>query len=74
MALNAVYRSHDFSSAITNCVNMLGDADSTGAVAGQIAGAMYGYSGIDQAMLENLQQWDDGDTPLRAVLLYHLHA
>lgn len=74
MALWSIYHSDSFGGTVERCVNLLGDSDSTASVAGQIAGAMYGYSGIDQAMLENLQQWDDGDTLLRAVLLYHLHA
>jgi ADP-ribosyl-[dinitrogen reductase] hydrolase len=69
MALNAVYRSHDFSSAITNCVNMLGDADSTGAVAGQIAGALYGFGDIPDKMKADLWRWDDGEIALRAALL-----
>ena len=74
MALWSIYHSDSFGATVERCVNLLGDSDSTASVAGQIAGAMYGYSGIDQAMLRNLAQWDDGDTLLRAVLLYHINA
>jgi hypothetical protein len=53
-------------------VNFLGDADSTGSIAGQIAGALYGASQIDFRLVTNLVKWDDGDTALRAVLLHSL--
>jgi len=69
MALNAVARSSNFGSAIENCVNMLGDADSTGAVAGQIAGALYGFKSIPTGMKTDLWRWDDGQVALRAALL-----
>eukprot|EP01001_Neometanema_parovale_P000115 NODE_1011_length_1940_cov_132.615300_g960_i0.p1 GENE.NODE_1011_length_1940_cov_132.615300_g960_i0~~NODE_1011_length_1940_cov_132.615300_g960_i0.p1 ORF type:complete len:563 (+),score=105.46 NODE_1011_length_1940_cov_132.615300_g960_i0:58-1689(+) len=46
MSLWALYRSDNFESAIVRIVNLLGDADSTGAVAGQMAGALYGYTAI----------------------------
>jgi hypothetical protein len=42
MALHAVYHTTTFGEAITAVINMLGDADTTGAIAGQIAGAFYG--------------------------------
>eukprot|EP00667_Euglena_gracilis_P006083 EG_transcript_6131 len=46
MALWGLYHSASFEEAVIKVVNLLGDADSTGAVAGQLAGAVYGYSGI----------------------------
>ena len=73
MALWSIYHSDSFGATVEKCVNLLGDSDSTASVAGQIAGAMYGYSRIDPPMLANLQQWDDGDTLLRAVVLYHMN-
>jgi hydroxyethylthiazole kinase-like sugar kinase family protein len=72
MALYAVYHSASFDEAIERCVNFLGDADSTAAVAGQIAGAIYGIASIDPRMIENLQRWDDHEIALRGVLLYDL--
>mmetsp|Transcript_14706 Transcript_14706/g.25963 ORF Transcript_14706/g.25963 Transcript_14706/m.25963 type:complete len:104 (-) Transcript_14706:130-441(-) len=73
MALWACYHSDSFGATVEKCVNLLGDSDSTASVAGQIAGAMYGYSRIDPPMLTNLERWDDGDTLLRAVVLYYMN-
>jgi len=56
--------------AITRCVNFLGDADSTGAICGQIAGAFYGYDHIDARLVTQLRQWDQGEIALRGALLY----
>mmetsp|Transcript_53370 Transcript_53370/g.72940 ORF Transcript_53370/g.72940 Transcript_53370/m.72940 type:complete len:548 (-) Transcript_53370:307-1950(-) len=72
MALWSVYHTQTFGTAIEKCVNLLGDADTTGAIAGQIAGAFYGYSGIDDEFVKNLTRWDDGDAAIRAILLYYL--
>ena len=71
MALTAdsVDAAADFDAAIERCVNLLGDADSTGAVAGQIAGAMYGYRAIHERLRAHLHLWDDGQIALRAALL-----
>ena len=55
-----------------NCVNHLGDADTTAAIAGQIAGAFYGHAGISDAHLKRLHQWDHGDIEVRAALLVAL--
>lgn len=45
-ALWAMERTHSFSEAILKAVNLGDDADSVGAVAGQLAGARYGLSAI----------------------------
>lgn len=45
-ALWAFYRSNDFETGAILAVNLGGDADSTGAVYGQIAGAYYGVQAI----------------------------
>ena len=42
VALHCVYHSASYDSAVVRCVNFLGDADSTAAICGQIAGAFYG--------------------------------
>ena len=39
-----------FQNAILLAVNLGDDADTTGAITGQIAGAMYGYSSIDTVL------------------------
>jgi ADP-ribosyl-[dinitrogen reductase] hydrolase len=72
MALHAVYHARSFGETVERCVNFLGDADSTGAVAGQIAGALYGYAAVEAPMIANLRRWDDGEIALRAALLYDL--
>lgn len=72
MAMHAVYHSTSFEAAIESCVNFLGDADSTAAVAGQIAGAIYGYSSIDPRLIDNIRRWDDGEIAFRGLLLYEL--
>ncbi len=53
-ALWAVHRGEDFEHALTLAVNLGGDADTIGAVAGQIAGALWGKSGIPQRWLGKL--------------------
>lgn len=50
-ALWAVEQSQSFEEAVLKAVNLGGDADSVGAVAGQIAGARYGVGGIPEAWL-----------------------
>jgi ADP-ribosylglycohydrolase len=72
IAMHAVASTDSFDAAIARCVNFLGDADSTGAIAGQIAGAMYGFRAIDPRFREQLHRWDDGEIALRAALLFTL--
>jgi len=47
----------------------LGDADTTGAICGQIAGAFYGMSAIDTRLIASLRTWDAGEIALRGALL-----
>lgn len=76
MALWAVYNGTDFASTLRLAVNLLGDADTVGAIAGQMAGAIYGWTGImadrmGEVCLENVRQWDPhAEIGLRAALLY----
>jgi ADP-ribosyl-[dinitrogen reductase] hydrolase len=53
-ALWSVSRTTDFRSAILLAVNLGEDADTTAAVAGQLAGALYGLSGIPEEWLQKL--------------------
>jgi ADP-ribosyl-[dinitrogen reductase] hydrolase len=53
-ALWACYNTASFSDAVLAAVNLGDDADSVGAVAGQLAGAMYGLSGIPVKWVEQL--------------------
>jgi ADP-ribosyl-[dinitrogen reductase] hydrolase len=73
MALHAVYNNSTFEDTVAHAMNLLGDADSTGSIAGQIAGALYGYKAVPEKWLQNLNKWDDGEIALRAVLLSHLN-
>jgi ADP-ribosyl-[dinitrogen reductase] hydrolase len=53
-ALWAVSRTTDFRSAVLLAANLGQDADTTAAVAGQLAGALYGLSSIPEDWLEKL--------------------
>jgi len=53
-ALWAVDRTDDFRSAVLLAANLGGDAGTVAAVAGQIAGALWGKSAIPKAWLERL--------------------
>jgi len=44
----AFYHSQSFEEAVLRAVNLGEDADTTGAICGQIAGAYYGVDGIPQ--------------------------
>ena len=67
-----MYRTASFDAALERCVNFLGDADSTGSMVGQLAGALYGYRSIDRRLVENLNAWDCHRAQLRAVMLLRL--
>jgi ADP-ribosyl-[dinitrogen reductase] hydrolase len=51
-ALWAFHRSNSFRKGALRAVNLGNDADTTGAIYGQLAGAFYGVSGIPQDWLE----------------------
>ncbi len=53
-ALWSIGRTGDFRSAVLTAANLGGDADTTAAIAGQLAGALYGASGIPGEWLEKL--------------------
>lgn len=74
IALHSVYHTRSFMDAMARCINFLGDADSTGSICGQIAGAFYGVDAIDDRLIANLRQWDTGQIALRGALLYVLGA
>lgn len=58
-ALWAFWTTDDFSEAVLKAVNLGGDADTTAAVCGQLAGAFYGASDIPTAWLKKLAMADD---------------
>jgi ADP-ribosyl-[dinitrogen reductase] hydrolase len=53
-ALWSVGRTGDFRSAVLTAANLGEDADTTAAIAGQLAGALYGASAIPAEWLEQL--------------------
>ena len=53
-ALWAVHRTHSFEEAVVLAVNLGDDADTVGAVTGQLAGALYGYSRIPERWMTPL--------------------
>ena len=57
-ALWAVFNSRDFREAVLLAANLADDADSVAAVAGQLAGALYGLSGIPAEWTERIA-WRD---------------
>jgi ADP-ribosyl-[dinitrogen reductase] hydrolase len=57
-ALWAFHDANDFSEAVLRAVNLGDDADTTGAVCGQIAGACWGESGIPEQWRRNLARRD----------------
>lgn len=72
MALWAVYNTQSFDEAITKSVNLLGDAHSHGSIAGQLAGALYGYNAIHPQFRAWLHEWDEYEIPVRGLLLHKL--
>ena len=57
-ALWAFHDAADFREAVLRAVNLGDDADTTGAVCGQLAGAYWGEAGIPPAWKEGLARWD----------------
>merc|ERR1712194_104255 len=72
IALWCIYHTKSFDEAVVRAVNCCGDADSFGAIVGQIAGALYGYTSINPQFVAWLVNWDDYDFATRAILLDHL--
>ncbi|MDR1895539.1 MAG: ADP-ribosylglycohydrolase family protein [Prevotellaceae bacterium] len=71
MALHCVWTTNSAKDAVLKAVNMCGDADSVGAVTGQIAGAAYGFSDFPKDWISTVNRWDNHEIGLRAFRLYH---
>jgi ADP-ribosylglycohydrolase len=67
-ALWAFHDAKDFREAVLRAVNLGDDADTTGAVCGQLAGAYWGESGIPQEWLEGLARKDMIEKALRGLV------
>jgi ADP-ribosyl-[dinitrogen reductase] hydrolase len=57
-ALWAFHTNHNFADGARCAVNLGDDADTTGAIYGQLAGAYYGESGIPPEWRERLAKWE----------------
>jgi ADP-ribosyl-[dinitrogen reductase] hydrolase len=67
-ALWAFYKYDNFRDCVLAAVNLGEDADSTGAVCGQFAGAYYGYEGIPLEWREGLAEKDYIEGILKGIL------
>lgn len=67
-ALWALHNATDFREAILRAVNLGDDADTTGAVCGQLAGAYWGESGIPEEWREGLVRRNMIDAALKGLL------
>lgn len=67
-ALWAFVHADDFASAVLAAVNLGDDADTTGAVCGQLAGAHWGLSGIPDHLLDGLARRDEIEAAARRLL------
>ena len=70
LALFSVASTSSFEAAVARAVNFLGDADTVGAVAGQIAGAFYGEAAIDRRHVTALRKFERGEIGGRACLCF----
>ena len=67
-ALWAFDRSTTFRQGCLLAVNLGDDADTTGAVYGQLAGAFWGESGIPESLIRGLDRFDLLDTAARRLV------
>ena len=73
VALWALYTTNSATEAIVCAANLLGDADSTACIAGQIAGSFYGCASFDPSYVEQIRKWDPrAEIELRGVLLLEI--
>lgn len=67
-ALWAFHDAKDFREAVLKAVNLGDDADTTGAVCGQLAGAYWGELGIPETWRANLARRDLLETALNGLV------
>jgi hypothetical protein len=74
MALHCVYTTNSFKKAMLKCANLRGDSDTVCAVAGQIAGAIYGWKSIPNSWYQAISKWDTNDHIfLRVYKMYYFN-
>lgn len=69
-ALWSFYKAKSFREAILTAVNLGNDADTTGAVCGQFAGAFWGYKAIDKDLIDGLARKDMINKALNGLGVY----
>jgi ADP-ribosyl-[dinitrogen reductase] hydrolase len=67
-ALWAFHKANTFEEAVLRAVNLGNDADTTGAVCGQLAGAFWGESAIPAALRHGLARSDMIDAALEGLI------
>lgn len=67
-ALWAFHDARDFREAVLRAVNLGDDADTTGAICGQFAGAYWGESAIPEDLRAGLARWDMLEKALTGIL------
>lgn len=67
-SLWAFHTSNSFEETVLKAVNLGDDADTTGAIAGQLAGAYYGFNKIPQHLIDGLDRKDMIETYLNPIL------
>jgi len=71
MSLHCLFTTSSFEECLLKAANLGGDADTVCAIAGQMAGSVYGVSSIPKTWLDVLQKWDNGgDIALKAFKLF----
>jgi ADP-ribosyl-[dinitrogen reductase] hydrolase len=66
-ALWAFHAAANFQEAVLKAVNLGDDADTTGAVCGQLAGACWGVAGLPAEWLNGLARREELETAVRAI-------
>eukprot|EP00056_Hartaetosiga_gracilis_P010685 m.159246 g.159246 ORF g.159246 m.159246 type:complete len:487 (-) comp13366_c4_seq3:4032-5492(-) len=69
MALHCVWTCDTFTATILKAVNMCGDADTVGSIAGQLAGSLYGRSAAPEKWRQTILHWDPHQTIEKRTLL-----
>ena len=67
-SLWAFHETSSFDEAVLRAVNLGDDADTTGAICGQLAGAYWGESGISESLRTGLARMDMLDKALAGIL------
>ena len=67
-SLWAFHDANSFEDAVLKAVNLGDDADTTGAICGQLAGAYWGESGISESLRAGLARMDMIEEALKGIV------